>query len=91
MAIRLVSDVPHDLVFGCVEDVMQRHGQFDHPQACAEVPPFLRDHVHNELTNVVRDLLEFFRFELGPQVRGMLNLREVWAGVVGIHGIQIIG
>ena len=91
VAVRLVADVPHDLVFRRVEDVVQRHGQFHDPQACAEVPSFFRDHVHNELTNVIRDLLKFFRLELGPQVRGVLDLGEVWAGGVSVHGIQIIG
>ena len=91
VAVRLVADVPHDLIFRGVEHVVQRHGQFHHPQACAEVPSFFRDHVHDELTNVVRDLLKFFRLELGPQVRGVLDLGEVWAGGVSVHGIQIIG
>ena len=40
VAVRLVADVPHQLVFRGVERIMQCHRQFYYAQAGSEVPSF---------------------------------------------------
>ncbi len=38
MRVALVPDIPDQAVFGCVENGMNGHGQFDHAQPRAEMP-----------------------------------------------------
>ena len=35
--IGLVSDVPDQPISRCIEHIMQRNGQFDHPEPCAQM------------------------------------------------------
>ena len=91
VAVGLVADVPNDLVFRGVEDVMQRHSQLDHAQAGAKVPTFLGHHVDDELAQFVRDLLQFLWLEFGAQVRRKSDLRKEGAGSVSIHGSRFKG
>ena len=91
VAVGLVSDVPHDLVLGGVEDVMQGHGKLDDAKAGAKVPTFFRHHIDDELTQLIADLLQFLGLEFGPQVRRKFDLRKKGAGSVSIHGSEIQG
>src|SRR5882724_13385719 len=47
--IGLVSHVPHQSVVRCVEDVVQRYGQFDGAQARSEMAPPSADALDQEL------------------------------------------
>ncbi|MNO80211.1 hypothetical protein D3C76_714080 [compost metagenome] len=51
----LVADVPHQTVVRGVEDVVQGDGQFDHPEAGAEVPAGLADAVQQVLAQFVSE------------------------------------
>src|SRR5690606_24612399 len=46
VSIGLMAHIPDKLVVGRIENVMQCHGQFHHPQAGAEVPAVHRDNVY---------------------------------------------
>ena len=91
VAVGLVSDVPNDLVFGGVEDVVQGHGQLHNAKAGAEVTSLFRHHIHDELAQLVADLLQFLGLEFGPQVRRKFDLRKKGAGSISIHGSEIQG
>ena len=53
MRVGLVADVPDQPVIRGVEDVMQGHGQLDHPEASAEMPARLPDRIQQVLTQLV--------------------------------------
>ncbi|MNN38217.1 hypothetical protein D3C81_1522010 [compost metagenome] len=55
MRVGLVADVPHQAVVRGVEDVVQGDGQFDHPEAGAEVPAGLADAVQQVLAQFVSE------------------------------------
>ena len=55
------------------------------------MPAFFRDDVHDELTQLVGDLLKLLRLEFGPKVRRMFNLRQEGAGGVSVHGLAFKG
>ena len=91
VAVGLVSDVPHDLVFGGVEDVMQCHSELHHAQAGPKMAALFGHDIHNELAQLIADLLQFLGLEFGPEVRRKFNLREEGASGVSIHGGEIQG
>ena len=66
--IRLVADVPDELVVRGVEDVVQRYSQLDGAEPCAQVSPGLRDGLDQELANVRAEDFELRRREF-PDVR----------------------
>jgi hypothetical protein len=54
--VRLVAHIPHELVVGRIEDVVQRHRQLDYPQRGAEVPAVDAHRVDNKLAQLGTDL-----------------------------------
>lgn len=56
MDIRLVPDVPDDLVFGHVEDIVQRNGEFGDAQRAAEVAAGAADGVDDISTELFAEL-----------------------------------
>uniref|UniRef100_A0A0A9DP90 Uncharacterized protein n=1 Tax=Arundo donax TaxID=35708 RepID=A0A0A9DP90_ARUDO len=59
--VRLVPDVPDDLVLGGVEHVVQRHGELHHAEARAQVAAGLGHRVHDLQAELRRQLLELRR------------------------------
>ena len=41
VGVGLMPHIPDQPVFGCIEDVVQRNGEFHNAQPCAEVPSSL--------------------------------------------------
>ena len=58
--IGLVTHIPYDLVAGGIEDIMQRHGKFNDPEAGTQVPRIRRYHVDDELPEFIAEQDEFF-------------------------------
>ena len=54
----LMSDIPHQPVFWCVEDIMQRNSQLDDAQAGTEVPTGLSYRVEQEQTQFTGQCVE---------------------------------
>ena len=69
-----------------VLNVMEGHRQFDHPEAGPEVSALFAHDVHDELAQLVADLLQVLHPELTPQIGRLADSREVRAG-----GIRLIG
>ena len=69
VGIGLVADIPDQLVGGGVEHIMQRHRQFDHAQACAEMAAGHRDRVDQLLAQFARDIAQLFAVEFLQVVR----------------------
>src|SRR6202040_4457898 len=79
MRVGLVADVPNQAVLGRVEDVVQRHRQFDYAEAGAEMAAGHGDSVDGLLAQLVRHLAKLARLELPYVVRGL--------GLVGQRGL----
>ena len=71
--IGLVADVPDQDVLGRLIDMVQRHRQLDHPQACAQMAAGLRDGVDGLGAELVSDLLEL-RHAIAADVGGRRDL-----------------
>ena len=57
MRVRLVRDVPNDLVVGGVKDVVEGQGRFDDPQVWPEVPANRRVFFHDQVPDFIRHLV----------------------------------
>ena len=71
MPVRLVPDVPHELVGRRLEGPVQRDGQLDHAEAGPEVPAVDRhdiDDVTSELVAELRQLLDAERADIGRRL-----------------------
>ena len=90
VAICLVTNVPHHLVFGRIEDIVQGDCQFDHAEACPEVAAFFADHIHNVLPEFIADLWQILHTKFCPEIMGLLDLTQKgsWfeGGVLIGHG-----
>jgi len=53
VTVSLVADVPNQLVFRCIERVVQCHRQFYYAQASSEVPSLFRNDVDNEVAQFI--------------------------------------
>ena len=58
-----MGHVPNDIVFGHVEYVVQRHGQFDDSEGGGEVPASFRDRFDEFPSELVGQLFEFAHVE----------------------------
>ena len=70
--IGLVPDVPDQAIVRRVEDVMQRHGQFDGAEARGKVPAARRDAANQVFAQLGANLAEAV-FGLGAQVGGQIH------------------
>ncbi len=75
--IGLVADVPDQPVGGRVEDVMQRHGEFDHAEAGAEMAAGDGDSVDRLLAQFVGDLPKLAGFK-PPEIVWGFDVVEQW-------------
>ncbi len=75
MAIRLMANVPDQLIIRCVENVMQGYRQFDNAQAGPEMPPINRYVIDNELPKFGTDLWKIGLIQITEVVR-TVNLGE---------------
>jgi hypothetical protein len=80
VAVRLVPDVPQDLVAGGVELGVERDGELHRAQAGAEVPARLRDRLDDRAPHLLGKLLEPAVAEL-PHVPRLPQRREQRVGV----------
>ena len=70
-----MTDVPHDPIFGGVENVVQRDGEFDDAQTSAQMPPGHGNGIDRLGAKLVGNLLEPALVEL-PEVAGVFDLVE---------------
>ncbi len=73
--VALVAHVPHQLVGGGVEHVVDRHGQFDHAQSRSQMPARRADRIDHLGAQFIGELAELFGLEAAQIVRGV-NLIE---------------
>ena len=55
----LVSDIPDDLVFGGIEDLVEGDCELDHPQARSEMSAFDRNDAYQLISKLPTEGLEF--------------------------------
>ena len=77
VGVRLVADVPQDLVARGVEQRVQRDRELARPEVGAEVPPDLPHRVDDVLAHLLREALQLLLRELvrsrGPSMRGRIG------------------
>ncbi len=80
VGIALVADVPDDLVQRRVEDPMQGQGQVHGPQVGRQVPAVLRDHLHQQFPDLLRQGGQFLQAQFLDVGRGMdrFQQRHYW-------------
>ena len=70
--IGLMADIPDDLVFGSIVEIMQRDSQLDRAERRGEnVPPDFADAIDDVMTNLAAKLLELLgseRLQIGGRV-----------------------
>src|SRR5690242_3496869 len=71
MPICLMANVPHKLVVGGIENVMQSHRKLNNAQAGPEMAAIHRDIVNNELPQFVAELHQLNRIQLFEVIRGI--------------------
>ena len=54
--VRLVTDIPEQMVLRTVEEIMQRDGEFHHAEICAQMATGFGECFQQELTNFLREL-----------------------------------
>ena len=75
----LMSNVPDQLVFRSIEDIVQRHRELDGTQAGSQMPARLRDGVDHEAAQFICELSQLLAIQL-LDVGGAVNFgkqREV--------------
>ena len=73
--IALVADIPDEFVLGRIEHVMNRHGQFDHAEARAEMPAAGADRIDHLAAQFVGQLAKLVLLELA-KVGGKIDSVE---------------
>ena len=86
--IRLVADVPEDLVARGIQQAVQRHGELARPEVRAEVPADLADRVDDQLAHLLRQLLELLVRET-VQVGRPVDLVEEARPLVAVLGAHL--
>ena len=74
--IGLMADVPDQPVARGVEHVVQRHGQFDHAEAGAEMTAGRGDGIDRLLAQLVGDLTQLALFQAAEIVRSFYNIEQ---------------
>ena len=69
--IALVSDIPHQLVFGRVVNVVQRNRQFDRAQIAGEMSAGLPDRFQQKLSQLGGDLGQLFFIQAAQILRAV--------------------
>ena len=64
MGVGLVPDIPHDAIMGGVENMVQRHRQFNHAQSGTKVPPGACDRVQQVVSKLFSQLHQFMILQL---------------------------
>ena len=73
MRIGLMPDIPDQSVIGCVEDIMQRHCEFDDTQTRAQMPAGHRDRADHFGAQFIGQRFQLRRGE-PPQLSGVADL-----------------
>ena len=74
--IALVPDVPHQLVFRRIENIVDRRGQFDHAQTRSQMATGLADRVDHFGTQFVGELPQLVLAELAEIVWGIDRIEQ---------------
>src|SRR5687768_6342066 len=64
MSVRLVPDIPHQLVVRRIKNMMECNGELNHSEAGPEVSAFDRNHVNDELAKLPAKLRKLIFFQL---------------------------
>ena len=88
VGIGLMANVPDQPVIGCVEHVVDRHGQFDHAKARAEVPARLADGRDHFRAQFIGQLSQLGGIELAKFV-GRTDIVEKRCGRIGGHALGL--
>ena len=80
MWIGLMPDVPHDAIFGRIEYVMQRDGEFDRAEIGGQMTAGLADRFENEGAQFVGDLLQTLAIKPAQRAR-IVNAMEKFVHV----------
>src|SRR5262249_35543474 len=76
--ISLVPDIPYEPVTRRIEEIVERNGQFAHPEACPEVPASDRNGADCFSPQLVRYLPELL-FAQPAEVRRVVDRVENWS------------
>ena len=71
MRIGLMADIPNDTVIGCVEHIMQSHGQFDHTETGAQMTAGFRHGVNHIGAHIIGQLTQIGFVQL-PDIGGAI-------------------
>src|SRR5690606_32087254 len=80
VTVRLVAHIPYKLVFGRVENMVERHGKFHHAKAGAKVPPIDRNIVDYEIPEFLTQLHQLRLIQLLQIVR-TVNRSQKFSGL----------
>src|SRR2546430_7905606 len=58
MAIRLMTNIPNQLIVGRIKNIMQSYGKLYHAKACAKMPAIDRDIINNKMPKLIAKLHE---------------------------------
>ena len=64
VGVGLVPDIPHDAIVGGIENMVQRHRQFDYTQPGTEMPPGARYRVEQVVSKLLGQLHQFVTLQL---------------------------
>ncbi len=76
VAVGLMSDVPHDAVVGCVENIVKCYGKLHGAHAGCEVAGIDREGVDEEAANLVAYLRQLCRLQASEVGRGVDALKQ---------------
>tara|TARA_R110002110_G_C13105740_1_gene686331 strand:- start:401 stop:598 length:198 start_codon:yes stop_codon:yes gene_type:complete len=64
MGIGLMANIPDQFIDGCLINVMQGNGKFDHAETRAKVTASLTHGVNQKVAQLVDQLIQLFGFQL---------------------------
>ncbi len=73
MGIRLIAGVPDDFIFRRVQEVLQCDRQFHDTQIGGQMPPDIRNHRKDLLTNLLAEFRKLFRGQ-SLQISGTVDI-----------------
>jgi len=73
VGIGLIAGIPHDFVFRRIQEILQRDRQLHHTQIGGQVPPDIRNHRKDLLTDLLAQFRKLLRGE-AFQISGTVDI-----------------